>query len=167
VAKAMVLLIAFVVIFFCIILFKGSSVVAPSDEPSSIEMPSLPDLNIKDKAAAAGEKLKEGAKVLAHKAGALTEIKPLVLTVDRELIEVTPGKMTEVKVTRSGGELKAEKLELIPAPGSKLTASGGDFKAGEHDTVVFVESESGAQAAGLTIKSGTAVKVVPVRIKTP
>ena len=163
--KAMFLLVAFVVVFFCIILLKGSSVVAPSDEPSGVELPSLPDINIKEKATAAGEKIKDGAKVLAHKAGALTETKPTALKLDREPIEVTPGRKSEVKVTRSGGELKAASLQLSPATGSKISAIGGVFKMGESETLIYVEALPGAQDASLTIKMGDSVKVVPVIIK--
>src|SRR3954447_25935073 len=99
-------------------------------------MPSLPDIELKKNAAAAGEKIKEGAKVLAHKSGALTEVKPYVLKLDREPVEILPGGKAEVKVSRSGGDMKALQLELIPAPGSKLAASGGEFKAGESVSVI-------------------------------
>jgi hypothetical protein len=167
-AKAAAFLIIIFVLGFAFILFKGSAVVVPSDpaEPSPSLTPSLPDLDLKNKAAAAGEKIKSTAKEVATKTGNLVESKPTTsLKLDREVIEIVGGGKTDVKVTRAGGELKAESLQILPASGSMLSVSGGSYKPGQTETTISIVAQPGAHDSALTLKLGEIVKIAPVKIK--
>jgi hypothetical protein len=91
--------------------------------------------------------------------------KAVTLKLDRDVVEVKAGTAATIKVTRTGGTAAA-KLELIPAPNSGLKASGGEFKDGDTETTVTIEVPAGMNAdAGVTVKLGDAVKVVPVKVK--
>lgn len=163
--KAMFFLVAILVLGVVIILYKGSQVAVPVESDSTpIEGPSMPDLKLKERASAAGEAIKDGAKKAATAAGALKEVKPSIYKFDREIVEVRAGGTSELKITRSGGEMKAQTFELLPAPGSSITASGGAFKAGEASAVIVVEAKPGAQDAGLTVRTTDFTKVIPVRV---
>ena len=163
--KAMFLLVAMLVLGVVFLLYKGSKVAAPTEgDTAAIEAPTMPDLRLKERASEAGDALKTGAKKAVTAANnALTDTKPSTYKFDREVIDVKIGAKSELNITRSG-DLKALSVELIPAPGSSIAASGGEFKAGATSAVIVVEAKPSAQDAGLTVRAGEFTKVIPVRV---
>lgn len=170
--KAILFLVVVAVAVIGAIVYTCSSAMAPavgtreqaaSDSADETEQPANA---LRSATAQLGRQIKDKAKTAVGKAGALLEDKTTALKLDREVVEVKPGGKTEFKVTRTGGT-KAARLELVPAPGSGLTATGGEFKDGQAQTTVIVQAPAGkaAQDAGLTIKAGDVVKVVPVKVR--
>lgn len=179
--KAIIILVLLVAGGFAIVLYMGSRVVAPQDgDGGGFKAPELPDTkDIKDAARKAAEAAKEAteraareakaaaekAKAAAEKAGLLDDKALKSLKLEKEPIEVMAGGRTEVKITRVMKDLPPLKLELAPADGSKIRASGGEFKQGQSETTITVEAEAGAHSASLTIKGSDGVKLtVPVRV---
>jgi hypothetical protein len=154
------------------IVYMSGKAVAPPDaklpgsESSTGDELELPTNRLRSATADLGKQVADKAKAAAKTVGVAVGGKITGLKFDREVVEVKAGGKAELKVTRSGGDMKATKLELVPAPGSGLKATGGEFKDGQEDTFVTVEAPAGAKTdAGLTIKGGEVTKVVPVKVK--
>src|SRR5690349_13675403 len=97
--KAMLFLVVILVLGVAFILYKGSQVAVPTEANSTpIEAPSMPDLKVKERASAAGDARKEGAKKAAAAVSGEKEIKPAIYKFDREVVEVKAGGKTEFKV---------------------------------------------------------------------
>jgi|GEM_PF-5619798 len=175
--KAMIILVLLVVGFFAVMLFMGSRVVAPADgDGGGFNTPEAPDIAGAAKKGAVmiketAGKAASGAKEAAHKAGVMLDTSVKGLKSDRDVVEVKPGFKSDFKVTRllkpdlKAADIRPFKLDIIPAPGSKLIVSGGEFKQGETETTVSVDAPIGAGDASLTIRSGENVKPLIVAIK--
>lgn len=166
--KAMLFLVVMTVAGFAVVIWLGLGVKAPTSTSGggfSPPTPAIPNLNLKEKAEAAGAKVAEGAKSAAQETGVL--LKSVELKLGKDRLDVAAGSKAEIRVTRSGGDLaKPMQLELTPVAGSGLVASGGEFKANETGTTVTIEAPSNAHdASSVTIKGGDAVKMLPVVIK--
>ena len=163
--KAMFLLVAFLVLGVVFILFKGSQVAVPIEgDSAAVEGPNVPDLRLNERASEAGDALKSGAKKAVTAANnALSDTKPSTYKFDREVVDVKIGEKAELRISRLG-DMKALRVQLTPAPGSSITASGGEFRAGEASVFIYVEAKPGAQDASLTVRAGDFTKIVPVRV---
>ena len=164
--KAMLILVGMVVLGFAILLWMGLGIKAPTADSNggfSPTIPDLPNINLKKNAEATADKITAGVRIAAQQAGALT--KPVELKLGKEVLEVKAGSTASLTVTRNAGDMKALKLELLPAPGSKMTASGGEYKEGETETTITVAAPADAHDASITIKTGDCVKLLPVSVK--
>ena len=165
--KAMLFLVVIMVAGVGILLWLGLGVTAPtatSNGGFSPPTPVIPNLNLKEKAEAAGEKVATSVKTAAQDAGVL--LKGLELKFGKERLEVQAGTRAGIAVMRKGGDTtKPLTLELTPAPGSGLVATGGEFKANEIETTVIVEAPTGSHDASVSVKGGDTVKLLPVFVK--
>ncbi|HYG73822.1 MAG TPA: hypothetical protein VEK08_02220 [Planctomycetota bacterium] len=167
--KAILILVVLLVGGVAFILFKGSQVAAPTETESVTEtLPDasgasvLPGYDLKNKTSELTGKIKEDIKKAAVSTGIST--KELLLRFEREPLEIkAPGK-AQVKVIRSGGDMKALKVEVIPAPGSALTGAATEFPANGTEATVHIEAAAGAHDASVTVRAGDATKILPVKV---
>jgi hypothetical protein len=87
------------------------------------------------------------------------------LQLDKSEINVKPEGKEDVRVTRTGGDMKALDLDAKADPDSKLKVTGGKFKDGDKEAMVTVEAPKEAKSGEVTVSAGGVSKKIKVNVK--